>query len=138
MKRTPLQRRATLRQSNNLKPIGKRGKRLASGDRAIEALVHDQPCICGCSADPYEGEVCRVHLESRAYAETRNEPWNNLPGDMYLNRWLDSDPMGVQCRAVLLEMAHHKWEHHAEVLIHADVWSILDRFGYYSYRAKGV
>lgn len=128
--------RGSHERQTSLKPIGRRAKRLAADDKAVTDLIHDKACICGCNADPLNGEVCRVHLESRRYEETRNELWNNLPGCLSLNRWLDSDPYGVQCRAVLLEMATYKWAHHGEVLTHAEVWPELDKAFYWNWKAK--
>lgn len=128
--------RGSHERQGSLKPVGRRGKRLAKPDHAMQEIINDQPCICGCNADPLNDEVRRAHLESRSYEHTRNEEWNNLPACYALNRWLDHDPEGVQCKAVLLEMAQMKWTNFAECLIHAEVWPVLDRFGFYGWKAK--
>lgn len=117
-----------------LAKYGRRARRLAPGDRAMEREVHAMPCICGCSADPAQGEVARAHLIGRGAESTRNAVFNNLPACLPLSEWLDHHHMGVQAKALLKQMALHKWEHHKERLAHSEVWPVLDGHGYYGWR----
>jgi hypothetical protein len=134
----PKQYRPGLKAQLALKRVGKRGKRLLAGDRAQEAATHKLPCVCG--ACPYSdpdapretGTVARAHLERRAIESTRNEDWNNLPGCLALNHWLDQESNGVHAKAQLLEMARKKRKR----LTPEEVQPILWRFDYYGWKAS--
>lgn len=143
MKRTQLKRRTPLKAKKGLsrrsppkktpkplKKIGRRGRRLQKGDRIEEKISHKLPCVCGCNAGP--GEVARAHLEGRAIESTRNEEWNNPPGCLWLNRWLDQTPEGVQAKKSLWATAICLGRRLEE----EDVKPILRLYGYYKWRAK--
>lgn len=97
-----------------LKPVGRRGRRLAPGDRKQEAITHKMRCYCGCmdewGRDPEPGEVSRAHLASRAYEAERNADHNNIPACADLAEWLDHNEQGVHAKAELLELAQAQYK----------------------------
>ena len=122
-----------------LKPIGVRGKRLAPGDRLQERASHALPCVCGCNAHlqpgaggvPGKGLISRAHLETRSHEAVRNDDWNNLPGCLRLNHWLDHEVQGERCKAELLTLAKAKGQR----LEPGEVRPLLEQYGYYTWAA---
>lgn len=138
---TALQQRPDgLKRGVKLKVVGRRGKRLAPGDRAQEAASHILPCVCGCNAHlqpgadgiPGKGLISRAHLESRRFESTRNEDWNNLPACAYLSDWLDHNHNGEQARGELLDMAKALGRR----LTHTEAGPVISRYGYYTELAR--
>lgn len=139
-----MQRTSELVRASELAPVGQRGKRLRPGDRQQEHTSHTLPCVCGCNAHqqsgvdgiPGKGLISRAHLESRAYEETRNEDWNNLPACLHLNHWLDLEatrrPDGEEtCKEVLRRLAREV----VRRLTPEEVQPILEAHGYYTWLA---
>lgn len=111
--------------TKTLAKVGRRGKRLAPGDRQQAALAHKLPCLCGCSlASEWS------HLESRRFEETRHLSHLSIPACHYLHGWLDQGK-GTGVRPLLLELAKAKGER----LNHEDVFRTLSDAGFYTWLA---
>ena len=115
--------RTGLKAGARLKVVGRRGKRLAPGDRKAAASIKGLPCICGCSQP-----VAWVHLQTRAVESTRHEDWASVPGCQTLHPgWLDQGK-GVRARLELFNLAKALGRR----LTHEDCYPLLSDHGYYT------
>lgn len=106
-----------------LKFQGRRGRRLAPGDRKAAEAIKGLSCVCGCSQ-----EVSWVHLQTRAVESTRHEDLASVPGCQTLHPgWLDQGK-GVKARTELFNLAKALGRR----LTHEDCFEILRDHGYYS------
>jgi hypothetical protein len=116
-------RAGTISAGKLLKKIGRRGRRLAFGDRKVGAKVRALACLCGCN-QPSEW----AHLRTRADESTRHEVHLSIPACMHLHHWLDQGK-GTGVRPVLFEMAKAK----GAPLEHDEVYPILSDNGFYTW-----
>lgn len=110
-----------------LAKAGKRALRLRAGDKRISDTFRAMECLCGCSSEPDP-----AHLRTRSDESTRHVDHLIIPLCRLGHRWLDHEAEGVQCRAVLFEMAMSK----GQALTHAEFWPIADAYGMYGWMAR--
>lgn len=116
--------RTGLKVGTKLKVVGKRGQRLAPGDRKAAASIKGLGCICGCLQ-----EVAWGHLQTRAIESTRHEEWASVPVCATIHPgWLDQG-RGVKCREELFDLAKALGRR----LTHEDAYPLLSRWGYYTW-----
>lgn len=120
-------RATTFRDRAKLAKLGRRGRRLAAGDKRISEMFRAMDCICGCSYEPDP-----AHLRTRAHESTRHVEHLIIPLDRLAHEWMDHTAEGVHCREVLFEMAERK----GEPLTHAEFWPVADAYGMYGWVAQ--
>lgn len=115
--------RTGLKAGTKLKVVGRRGKRLAPGDRKAAASIKGLGCLCGCNLPPQW-----AHLQTRAVESTRHDPTYSIPACDYLHNWLDQGK-GTAVRPQLFDMAAELQRR----LTHEDIFRTLKDAGYYTW-----
>jgi hypothetical protein len=106
-----------------LKFQGRRGRRLAPGDRKAAQSIKGLACICGCNQPVSWG-----HLQTRSAESTRHLEWASVPVCSTIHPgWLDQG-RGVKCREELFDLAKSLGRR----LTHADAYPLLSRWGFYT------
>jgi hypothetical protein len=132
MKRTPLKRRTPLgRGRSTLKTVGRRGRRLAAGDRRARRECKVDACVCGCGRRG--PAVDWAHLDGRS-EDVRHGPLT-IPACRAFHEWLDHTAEGVSCRRELRQLARELAT--GQRLTAADVRPVAERHGYHEMEGTG-